>query len=197
MTDMTEAKRLLLAAALACLSTASSAAILTADFRTESDLPSFGSGNPLVYEHLGATVGVGAELDDSHLLTNPDNWIGGVVHVDLDPATSILTLSSQDSWDFQTFTATLKHITGATVTGIFLLTNNLTTPNVAPTLSFTADSVTVSYDYVPDVFNFSNRTATFQLSTSTAVVPEPSSIALVLSGVGIAGFAATRRRAVS
>ena len=196
-------KRLLATVSLlAGLASAQAQSISIADFRTESDLPYMGTAGPLVYEQLGVAVGTGVELGSSPIVSNPSEWGGGVVYLDLDPATNILTLTSQDAWNFQTFKATLTNISGATVDGITLLTNNLTTANsdgspVTPIVSFTGDSLTVLYDIEsaadPDSsFYFTGGTATFQVAVSE--VPEPATYAMWLGGLTLVVAAVRRGR---
>ena len=168
------------------------AGIVSADFRTEADLPGQGIG-PLVHERLGATLGSGLELDRSDFLSNPSNWGGGEVWLDLDASTNVLSLFSQDPWDFYTFQVTIRNITGATITGIELLSNNLTDPGLVPQLSFTGDSVTIFYNSPLSAFNFTGGAATFALLIDTpADVPEPQTV--LLFGAGIALLGLVRRR---
>ncbi|MCP4645153.1 MAG: hypothetical protein GY851_32225, partial [bacterium] len=172
----------------------------TGDFRTESDLPDYSTAGPLVYENLGAAIDGGVELDDSHFVENPSSWGGGVVHMDLDPTTNILTLDSQDTWDFQTFDAWISNVTfdaSEVITGISMLSNNLTDAGVVPTLAYTDDSVHISYDYMPSVFDFTGQTATFQITTAAGLptVPAPSAILLGSLGASLVGWMKRRKRA--
>jgi len=168
------------------------AGIVSADFRTEADLPNSGIG-PLVHERLGATPGSGFELDRSDFVSNPSNWGGGEVWLDLDSSTNVLSLFSQDTWDFYTFRVTLRNITGATINGIELLSNNLTDTGLVPELSYTGDSVTIFYNSLTSSFNFTGGAATFALLIDApAEVPEPQMV--LLFGAGIALFGLARRR---
>jgi hypothetical protein len=164
------------------------AAVIGADFRTETDLPSLGSG-PLIYENLGASVGAGYELDNAHFSENPSGWKGGVVWLNYDPTTNILTLDSQDTRDFFIFDVWISGISfdsiGEHITGITTLSNELIRPLREPTLSFTDDSLHISYDSASSFF-FTESTATFQITT----IPEPTSLALLSLG----GVALLRRR---
>ncbi len=190
-------KKLSVVIPLLFTSFALSAAPVSGDFRTESDLPDHSTAGPLVYESIGQSIGSGYELDSSHFQGNPSGWGGGVVWMDYNTSTNILTLDSQDRWDFQTFDAWITNISfglaGEIISGVSLLSDSLTTPSFGPTLSFTNDSLHVSYDYRPDVFDFTGGTSTFQIETSsTASVPEPSVISLL--ALGLAGIGFTRKK---
>jgi Ca2+-binding RTX toxin-like protein len=167
------------------------ATIISGDFRTESDLPyCCGSFGPLVYENLNATVGAGDELTGANFVSNPDNWGGGLVFIDLDPTTNIITLNSQDEFDFETFTASISNIifdAGEVITGLSWISGNLTDLGIPEILSFTGNSVSVSYDVGSgnDTFDFNLTQAQFQIETQSdsVAVPAPASILLVSLGL--------------
>lgn len=177
---------------------AANAALVTGDFRTESNLPDTRTGSPLVYESLNQSIGAGYELDNGDFLENPDGWGGGVVWMDFNESTNILTLVSQDRWDFETFDAYISNIVfdtvGEYISAVSLVSNGLTNPSFLPTLSFSDNSLHVSYDYTPDVFNFTGGISTFQIETATTTVPEPS--AFLLMSLSLAGLGFFRRNKV-
>lgn len=185
----------LLCAVMLLFSAAANAAIISGDFRNESDLPyCCARSGPVVLEAIGQSVGAGTELDGSASFSNPSGWGGGIVYVDLNPITNLLTLFSQDTWDFQTFSAAISNIqfdAAEVITGLTLLTNNLTDAGIVPSLSFTGNSLLISYD-TQGSFNFTGRSATFQISTSAQAVPEPGS--LLLLSLGLIGLLGMRRR---
>jgi len=171
------------------------AALITGDFRTESDLPYQSDLGPLVHENIAAAIGAGFELTDADFVENPSDWGGGVVFMDYNPLTNRLILNSQDEWDFQTFDAYIYNIAFDgldAITGLSMISNNLTTPTIIPTLSFTSNSIHISYDY-SDTFNFTAGIAEFQITTSTgAPVPEPAT--MLLFGIGLIGLAGVNRK---
>ncbi|WP_200882560.1 hypothetical protein [Methylobacter sp. BBA5.1] len=176
------------------------AAILSGDFRTESDLPyCCGGGRPLVHENIGAPVGDGAELTGANFVENPSNWGGGVVHMDLDPLTNILTLHSQDIWDFETFDAWITNIVfdaGERITGLSLISGNITDLGLAAILNFSDNSVHIRYDVGAGnpTFDFTGGRAQFQITTDVSAVPVPAAVWLFGSGLmGLLGF--NRKRA--
>lgn len=182
------------ALALFCFTALSAnAAIVSADFRTEADLPNAGSAGPLVHERLNAAVGSGLELDAGDYVANPSGWGGGRLWLDLDASTNVLTLLSQDEWDFQTLLVTVTNISGSTITGIELLSDTLTFPGLVPQLSFTANSISIFYSNLPGDFDFTGGSATFALLTGVAEVPEPQSVLLFGAGFALIGLARRRK----
>ncbi|TDM08085.1 MAG: hypothetical protein C4K60_00775 [Ideonella sp. MAG2] len=161
-------------AALCLGSMSATAAIKSGKFRTESNLPAVRTGTPLVLSATAQLNAAADELTGANLLSNPDAWGGGIVHMDLDKATNILTLKAQDSWDFQTFHAQVLSMkfteANESVCGISYLDGAITTPDIAPTVTFADTGVAVSYA-VQDVpgfayFNFvAGGTARFQIQT--------------------------------
>jgi len=186
---------------LACLfAGASNATIITADFKTEADLPyCCSSAGALVYEGLNTSVGVGFELTEVNFISNFSDWDGGLVYIDLDPSTNIVTLSAQDDWDFEIFNALISNIVfdaGEVITGLSWISGNLTDIGISELLSFTANSISISYDVGDgnDFFEFNQTQARFQIETAAIAVPTPSTVLLL--GLGLIGLA-LRRRAIS
>ncbi|CAN7490779.1 PEPxxWA-CTERM sorting domain-containing protein [Phenylobacterium sp. LjRoot164] len=176
------------------------AAVTVADFRSESHLPDYSSSGGKLYQNTGAVLGAGDELDGGDFVSNPSGWGGGVVFVDWDAVTNILTLRSQDTWDFQTYSLAISNVlfsSAQTITGISLLSNNLTDSGVTPTLGFTGNSINIGYAR-PELFNFTGGTATFQVTLGDvgSAVPEPATWAMMIIGFGAVGSAvrSSRRR---
>jgi hypothetical protein len=189
-------KKILLSVLLSAAAVCSQAAVISADFKSAADLPycCFRSG-PVTVTALNQTVGAGFELDGSSTFSNPSGWSGGRVYADLDPVTGLLTLDSQDTLDFQSFVFTLTNMQfsgGQSLLGLSTLTNSLTDNGIVPTLAFTGNSLSITYD-IGNTFNFTGNNATFQLDLGTSGnVPEPGSLALF--GLALAAMAAGVRR---
>ncbi|MFT6270258.1 MAG: hypothetical protein ACJAVV_003087 [Alphaproteobacteria bacterium] len=173
------------------------AAIISGDFRTEADLPyCCNDAGPVVFQNLGVTVGAGAELTADNLLENPSSWSGSEVSMDLDPLTNILSLTSQDDSDFEVFNASISNIlfdSGEVITGLSLISGNLTDLLLAEILSFTDNSVSISYDVMDSgmQFYFNETVAQFQILTSAQPVSAPAS--LLLLGLAVVGLRLARK----
>lgn len=159
-------RRYLFAILLMLAATAAQASIISGDFRTEANLPDYRSGQALVYQHAGSQVGAGAELTSHDLARNPDRWRGGQVDVDLNPVNALLSLKSNDQYDFQSFDVYLNNLSfdsPGSIYGIALISSGLLTVPLAPTVSFTDTSIHISYNAGHGVFNFTQGEALFQL----------------------------------
>jgi hypothetical protein len=189
-------KKLLACVALLGTACAAQAGIIRADFRTEADLPSYGSVGPKVYQRLDVEVGAGYELDGKDFLSNDSGFDGGEVWIDLNPLTNILTLLARDRLDFQSFRVSLNNIVGGNITGIARLSDTLTDIGTAPMLDFSADALSIVYNIVPGSFEF-RGSASFQLLTADpAAVPEPAALALFGLGAGLLGLSRRKSRRV-
>lgn len=187
---------------LAFVGAAANATVIRADFTTKTDLPycercqDWRLG-PMTRQALGQSVGTGTELGGNAVVTNPSEYEGGVVHVDLDPLAQTLTLRSQDDWDFEHFSVQVANIlfsSNQVITGLTLLSDNLTEDFVTtPRYWFTNNGLFIEYDS-PLGFYFTMNEAVFAYTTADRqAVPEP--VTLGLLGIGLAGLLAGRRRA--
>ncbi|WP_299725798.1 VPLPA-CTERM sorting domain-containing protein [uncultured Tateyamaria sp.] len=195
-----------LTVAAAFMAAPASAAIVSADFRAEFDLPeaSFGSG-ARVLENLGASVGAGVELDADDEIANPSSWDGGV-DVDL-AADGLLTLTGREEGfggDFDFASVMISNvmfsqgqeIIGFTVvggTGIFSSAGLSPFPTVRIGSDFLSLSVdTTGSGNVSDFFFAEGGTAIFQLELSPPQVPLPAGGLLL--GAAVMGLGLARRK---
>jgi hypothetical protein len=154
-------------AAMVAPTSAFALAVVQGDFSTAADLPfCCDRAGARTTSVIGAAIGGGVELQNQGL-TNPSGWQGGQVWMDLNPTTSVLTLTAKDALDFQTFSARLANLqfdtAGAFVRSVSMLSNGLVTGGLVPQLAFTSNSVSVDYSTV-SAFNFvANGSASFLL----------------------------------
>ncbi|MEM8754665.1 MAG: VPLPA-CTERM sorting domain-containing protein, partial [Pseudomonadota bacterium] len=186
------------------------AAPVTADFRAEIDLPDIPSSGPRVFEALGEAVSGGPDLDLSNEVSNP-NGFSGHVEMDLD-ASGLVTLTGRQpsgfaDYDLGIFTiSNIAFDAGESVTGIVAVGDqNLLDPffglgQVAPTLSFTSDSISILFDTTGsgDVADFEfadGGVSQFQILTSELPqVPVPAALPMLLSALGGLAFVSRRRK---
>ncbi|MCZ2496817.1 PEP-CTERM sorting domain-containing protein [Xylophilus sp. Kf1] len=190
--------KLLIAIACALAGVSAHATLLTADFRNESDL--LPVGGALVYQRLGRSVGAGDELAPGALLQNPAFYTGGTVFVDFNPASSLLTLKSRDTGDFDTFDAFVSRAVFSTAgerfSGLSFVGGELA-EGAAPALSFTGDSLHIRYAAASG-FTFTGGSAVFRVASEIVPlppVPEPETWALMLGGMGLLTARLRRRKA--
>jgi hypothetical protein len=182
-------KKILLTIATVLCTNLASAAIISADFENQGNLPYFSpTSSPITFQALNVAVGAGIEFDSAIPVSNPSGWLGGRVAVDIDPLTKILTLTARDNLDFETYLVAITNIgfnSGESLAGISLISNQLITPLYTPTFSVSGNSIQIFYDAGSGNAGFDfqqGNTATFQLAT-TASVPVPASLALLASGL--------------
>jgi len=182
------------------------AEFISGDFREELSTEQDGSPPVRLLENLGESVSGAPDLSAADEISNPAGF-GGLATIDLN-TTGIVTLTGdQEGFGFADYANaefTISSIVldaGEFITGVTLLADNLVdlgSPNTSGTYSlstsFTSDSVTIRYqgDSPSSFFDFGDGfTSTFQVTT--AVVPEPSTFALL--GIGsIAVIGCARRR---
>ena len=91
----------------ATLSVNAHAAIVSADFSENLDLPDISTGGPRILESLATPLAAGFELDESDQTSNPSGW-GDSLQVDL--TTSTVTLTPTSSNTYQTITIDISNI---------------------------------------------------------------------------------------
>lgn len=189
-------------AGIVCASGAQ-AVVVSADFRSDLDLPAFSASGPRVLERIGQSVpNAGFELDESDEIANPSSW-NDSLQVDFDPTTNIVTLTPTGSNVYQTLDIVIsnmsfsvaEHVVGfaALSTGNAVIPNNGT---FSMTTAFTGNSVTISYfaDDIPagDFFGFGPGSDTFQVTVDP--VPVPAALPLMAAAIGGLAIVARRRR---
>ena len=190
------------------------AGILSADFAESLDLPAFTLGDASTFANLGATLGPGDELDESHQTSI--NSLNGMLRIDLDGTT--LTLTQVGLTDFQWVTIDITNIlfsNNEVIDGITLVGPSIIDSTVSPTtvpnetLSFSGSSIQLEWK-VPDIFDMSQTfsfvqggVATYEItlksippSDPSGEVPEPSSVA-ILGVLGLTLVAFRRNSKVS
>lgn len=198
---MNTAKVILTGAALSVFSVLAHAVPISADFRLEADLPDLSDSGAKVYEALDQEVTSGYELTGDSFLENPSDWLGGEVWMNLDPTTYQLKFNSQDNLDFQIMEAWVTNIqfdASEMISGVSLVSNDLTDPLVSPEWSFTSNSLYFSFDASPGFFDFTGGDAVFQIETrqASAAVPEPGTLSLFALGLLMLVVARSRRQGV-
>lgn len=189
------------------LATPGSAAIVSADFEAEFDVPSISFG-PRIFRSLGEDVSGAPDLSVADEFENLSGW-SGYATTDL-TVDGLITLSGDGGAegldDYDLFTVTISNIvfdrSGEKVSGVSLIIDDLMSsrwgfPVPAPTIGWTADSVTISYDATGygDVSDFvlqDFESSTFQINT--AIVPLPATLPLLLAGLAGLGYLGRRRR---
>ena len=183
-----------------------SASFISADFRSEFDLPDAVFSGGRVFESIGEPVAGAPDLDLADQIANPAGWVGFAT-TDLD-ADGLITLtgdlseSGGGNYDLAVFEITnIVFGAGESIIGVDIVSAGLLDPAfgpavVPPLISFTPNSVTITYDTtgtgeVSDFEFLDGGVSTFQVITTTSL-PEPATI--VLFGFGLLGLGVAARR---
>ena len=183
-----------------------SAAFVSADFQVDLDLPDISSG-ARVLQSLGQSVAGAPDVSAADEIANPSFW-GGAASIDLDAA-GLLTLTGDHEgstfadYDLAIFSiSNIVFDAGETITGVSILTEGLLDPNFGPVfsplISFTANSVTLTFDTTGSGNNadfefVDGGTSTYSIQTSA--IPVPAALPLMAGALGALGVMAHRRKA--
>jgi len=185
---------LILSAVILGYAGSANAAVISGDFRTVAD-NSYYPADTIIYERIGASIQAGFELTAADLKKTPYSFSSGQVNMDFNPITNILTLVSKDLQNADSFIASINNILfdlpGQKITGIKVISDNIIVPEdpeqplpLITNFSYTDNSILLSYAPTRGEFYFNGGTSEFQIYTSAAPVPEPSSILLGLISLG-------------
>lgn len=191
--------------------TLANAAFVSADFRSEFDLPDIIGPGPRVFEALSEPVAGAPDLSSVNEISNPNGW-GGSATTDLDAAGLITLTGDQEGGGFANYDVAVFQISnivfsaGETITGVSVVSSGLLDPLyglgvIAPVVNFTANSITITYDTTgggneTDFQFLDGGLSTFQVQTSggsTPTVPVPAALPLMAGALGLVGLMARRQ----
>jgi hypothetical protein len=187
--------RLAIAATALFASVSASAAIISAgDF-------SINMQEKIFTAPAATTVSAGVELDSTTLVpTGANAYFTGAISIDVSDVDQTIRLFVTETFsggtaDFRYVYASLDNLAlGAALDSVSFLSDTLlANPNeVARNLSFTADSISLTYDYDCCALIQQGGEVVLSYTTVANAVPEPGSLALGLTAGGL--LVASRRR---
>lgn len=196
-----------IATAMLLAPVAASAAFVSADFQVSLDLPDQSSSGPRVLETLNEPVAGAPDVSAANEIANPAGW-GGAASIDLDSAGLLTLTGDQEGFgfaDYDLVVFTISNIVfdaGEFITGVSTLAEGILDPNFgpvfSPTIAFTANSVTITFDTtgVGDTADFQlldGGVSSYQIQTSA--IPVPAALPLMAGAIGALGLLARRRNA--
>lgn len=186
---------------------AASAAFMSADFEVSLDLPDISSGARILQTLNEPVAGV-PDVSAADEIANPSGW-GGAASVDLDSAGLLILTGDQESFgfaDYDLVVFTISNImfdAGEFITGVSTLSEGILDPNFgigvfSPTIAFTANSVTITFDTTGigsngDFQLLDGGISSYQIETSA--IPVPAALPLMVGAVGALGLLSRRRNA--
>lgn len=183
-----------------------SAGFVSADFQVMLDLPVSSSG-ARVLEALNQPVAGSPDVSAADEIANPSYW-KGAVSVNLTGGGLLTLTGDQEGFgfaDYDLVVVTISNIVfdaGESITGVSTLSEGILDPGFGPVfspgISFTANSVTITFDTTG-----SGGDADFQLldggmssyQVDTSAVPVPAALPLKAGAVGVMALVARRRKA--
>lgn len=184
-----------------------SAGFVSADFEVNLDLPDAGSFGARVLQRLAEPVAGAPDVSAADEIANPSGW-NGAASIDLS-GSGLLTLTGDQEGagfaDFDLVVFSISNIVfdaGESITGVSTLSEGILDPGhgsvFSPVISFTADSVTLTFDTSgsgggADFQLLDGGVSTYQVDTSA--VPVPAALPLMAGALGVMGLVARRRKA--
>ncbi len=202
----------LIAGAMATTPSLASAGFVSADFRSEFDLPEGTGFGPQVFENLSEAIAGAPDLSSADEIANPSVW-GGSATTDLDASGLITLTGDHESVSFADFDLAVfqisnivfdagESIVGVSAVDVGLLDAAFGIGIVVPNISYTANSVTITYDTsgrggVSDFESLDGGSSTFQIKTDTnptPTVPVPPALPLMIGAVSLIALKVYRHK---
>jgi hypothetical protein len=143
--------------------------IIKGDFRIGVTVPGARAAQPLIFAHPDALIGYGPVLATSSRYSTDHHWIAGDIDVDI-TRNNIVTVRSNREACYEMIHLEISNILfsgQSVVSGIKLLSNNLTEQPIQPTVAVTANSIGITFA-PKGRFHATRGDAKFQIYTLTS-----------------------------